>query len=123
MHWCEAQWLALRSRTPSPPFPEPQAREFIPQLHRYLIPQWYQTLVHLARQHTLLNGIPRLELAPKPHDAYGFAVRQEVDDALEENHEEYDEIVTAGIGLGGAEQLIVPNGGTGGPRDGGAGGV
>jgi hypothetical protein len=87
MHWCETQWLALQSSPPSdasPPFPEPQIREFISQLHVYSVPKWYQTLIYLGRRHTLLNEIPHLALAPKPHDAYGFAVRHEVDDALEE---------------------------------------
>jgi hypothetical protein len=72
LQWCQQRLAQLSLATP------PVASDFIPYLVHFRVLDYYKSLIHTVRVHYSLEEDPRLELAAKPRDGYGWDPRHEV---------------------------------------------
>jgi hypothetical protein len=70
--WCKEALQALGHSG------NPLAREFLPAIRHFLVPQWYRQLRVRAREHIESGEAPALSVAPKPSTAYEWRARQQV---------------------------------------------
>jgi hypothetical protein len=80
--WCQNQLAQLNLSSP------PQARDFIPILDYFEVPDYYRSLIHTARLHSAIDARPRLQVAAKPRGGYGWNPQQEVIEGLAADNEE-----------------------------------
>jgi hypothetical protein len=82
--WCDQQMSLLHLPEP------PRSTNFMPGSRNEdgtfykRIPPWFDQLVYTARAWYLSGSLPELAVAPKPRDGWGFTVRQEVLNAMQE---------------------------------------